>query len=160
MAGLDETQCYKAIKRIDISDVRPVVEACDFPQIRHRGNYEGDLICGIIRQSALPAAVVSFVDGLGLGGEVGRAVLRQLSAHQGIPRHTDAWMPGEMNWRRFQVPMVTHPDIVMRWPDDDEEVHLEAGWLWEVRYDRPHEVINPTDRRRIHLQVDQISATI
>mgnify|MGYP001577012541 FL=1 len=55
---------------------------------------------------------------------------------------------------------MSHPDIVMRWPDDEVEVHLAPGYLYEVRYDRLHEVVNTTASARIHLQIDQIGATI
>lgn len=160
MAGLGEADCCRAIRRINIGPALDALADCHFEQLRHRGNYQGDLICGLIRQTGFPPAMMDFVDGLGLGGRVGRAVLRRLNAGQGIPLHTDEWMPGEVNWRRFQVPLVSDPRIVMRWPDDGVEQHLEPGWLWEVRYDRPHEVVNPTECCRVHLQVDQIEADI
>jgi hypothetical protein len=70
-------------------------------------------------------------------------------------------MPAELDWRRFQLPIVTHPDILMRWPDDDVEAHLAPGILYEVNYSRTHEVINNQNEvDRIHLQIDQIDSTI
>lgn len=48
----------------------------------------------------------------------------------------------------------------MRWPDDGVEEYLEPGFLYEVRIDRTHEVVNEADVPRVHLQVDQVNATI
>ena len=82
-------------------------------------------------------------------------------AHSGIGLHIDTWIAERgLDVRRFQVPITTHPDIVMRWPDDGIEVHLEPGWVYEVRHDRIHEVVNDTDTDRIHIQVDQMGATV
>lgn len=82
-------------------------------------------------------------------------------AGENIAPHIDEWIvQGDLDIRRFQVPVVTHPDVVMRWLDDDVELHLEPGWIYEVRHDRMHEVVNDTDCDRIHIQVDQIGATI
>jgi hypothetical protein len=103
----------------------------------------------------LPKEVRAFVAGLGLG-PVKRTLFRKLGPYQGMAPHTDRWTSG----RRFQVPLVSHPDIKMRWPDDGAEEHLAPGWLYEVRFDRTHEVVNPTAFERIHLQIDQIDATI
>ena len=47
----------------------------------------------------------------------------------------------------------------MRWPAADVEVYLEPGFLWEVRVDCEHEVINDADVERIHIQIDQAGAT-
>ena len=88
------------------------------------------------------------------------AFCRKLGPRQGIAPHVDAWMPGEADWRRFQVPLVSDPRIIMRWPDDGVELYLEPGWLYEVRFDRMHEVVNGADIERIHLQIDQVNATI
>jgi hypothetical protein len=82
-------------------------------------------------------------------------MVRKLGPHQGMAPHVDQWMPKEADWHRYQVPLVTHPDIVMRWPDDGIEVHLMPGRLYEIRFDRLHEVVNPTPYERIHLQIDQ-----
>jgi hypothetical protein len=103
---------------------------------------------------------MALVESLDLGGTLARAVLRRLSPRQSIPPHVDDWMPAEADWRRFQVPLITHPDVVMRWPDDGVSVHLEPGFLYEVRYDRAHEVVHGAECERIHLQIDQVDATI
>ncbi len=96
-----------------------------------------------------------------LGGTPYRRFCRKLLPRGGIKPHIDNTTSGRgLVIRRFQVPVVTHPEIVMRWPDDDAEVHLEPGWIWEVRFDRIHEVVNNTDSERIHIQIDQMEATI
>jgi len=89
-----------------------------------------------------------------------RMFLRKLMPGQNIEPHVDAWIPEDQHWRRFQVPLQTHPSVMMRWPDDGVEEHLEVGWLYEVRFDRTHEVVNPSSIERIHIQVDQMGATI
>lgn len=99
-----------------------------------------------------------------LGGKPRRRFCRKLLARENIVPHIDEhiWIvKAGRDFRRFQVPVVTHPDIVMRWlAPDDVEVHLEPGWVYEVRHDRMHEVVNPTDTDRIHIQIDQMGATI
>lgn len=110
--------------------------------------------------SAPHPALAAFVDSLELGGVQMRLFCRKLMPGQNIPPHTDSWIPADQNWRRFQVPLVSHPDIKMRWPDDAIEVHLAPGYLYEVRFDRKHEVVNQTDSERIHIQIDQMAATI
>ena len=107
-----------------------------------------------------PPEVAQLLESLGLGGNMARCVFRRLDPHQGLLPHTDTWMPQERDWRRFHVPLVSHPDIRMRWPDDGVEVYLEPGYLWEVCFKRKHEVVNPTDSSRTHIQIDQADATI
>lgn len=110
----------------------------------------------------LPHQIDDLVRGLNLGGSQARGVfLRKLIGHQSIPPHVDrhGWLlAGDV--RRFHVPLISHHDIIMRWPDDGVEVHLDTGYLWEVRFDRMHEVRNDTDHERIHIQIDQQGAVI
>jgi hypothetical protein len=148
---------YRAIKRVDLGPVLAVLGGLQFVSVNQSG---GKYQCDVVLRSEFPGALHRFIAELGLGGEQARAVLRRLAPRQGIPLHVDDWMPKEQDWRRFQVPLVTHPDIRMRWPEDDVDVHLEAGWLYEVRFDRPHEVVHGADCHRIHLQIDQVNATI
>jgi hypothetical protein len=114
----------------------------------------------VVLMAHFPPEVHALIGALDLGGHLARAVIRKLTPRQSIPPHVDAWMPQEANWRRFQVPLVSHPDIRMRWPDDGVDVYLEPGYLYEVRFDRMHEVVHGADVERIHLQVDQVDATI
>lgn len=160
MPALASSQCYQAVKRVDISPCLAALDHLAFVHAQHKGNYQGALSCDVVPKGALGPEIAAFIAKLDLGGRLGRALLRRLAPLQGIPPHTDEWMPDEADWRRFQVPLISHPDILMRWPDDGVEVHLEPGWLWEVRFDRLHEVVNPTSTARTHLQVDQIDATV
>jgi hypothetical protein len=102
---------------------------------------------------AEPAWLPAFVEGLHLEGAVAHAVVRQLPAGQGIPPHVDRGL-GE---RRFHVPLVTHPAVTMRWPDDGVEVHLEAGYLYEVRFDRRHEIVHQAPIDRVHIQINTVN---
>jgi hypothetical protein len=105
--------------------------------------------------------IKKFIESLDLGGRQARAVFRKLDKKQGIAAHTDKWMPEELDWHRFQLPIVTHPSILMRWPNDGVELHLEPGCLYEVNYNKMHEVVNDQDEvERIHLQIDQVDSTI
>lgn len=101
---------------------------------------------------AQPDWLGSFAAGLDLG-RVNHAIVRKLPAYQGIPPHIDP-QTGMNAGRRYHVPLVTHPLVTMRWPDDDYEEHLEAGWLYEVDYTRLHEIVNRAPVDRIHIQVN------
>lgn len=151
-------QVYRLIKPVEIGPVLAVLGGLGFIHVNQgqKAKYE----CDVLLRAHFPPELVSLIEGLGLGGETARAILRKLHPRQSIPVHVDEWMPGEADWRRFQIPITSHPNIVMRWPMDGAEVHLAPGFLYEVRFDRPHEVIHGADCERIHLQVDQIDATI
>lgn len=158
MARLGADECYRLIKPVAIREALPVVAGLPF--FRAGQSRPGMYACDVVVAGQFPPPIKALVDGLGLGGRTARAVIRRLEPRQSIPVHVDAWMPEEADWRRFQVPLVTDTSVVMRWPDDGQEAHLAAGWLYEVRYDRPHEVVNGWSGHRIHLQVDQVDATI
>lgn len=148
------------VKAVDISAVLAVFEQLPFVAVSHGSTDPNKPPCSVVLSDKFPREVTALLDGLGLGGSLGRAIIRKLYAFHGIPLHVDAWMPKEADWRRFQLPLVTHQDIKMRWPEDGVEVHLAPGNLYEVRFDRPHEVVNPTPVERTHLQIDQVDATI
>jgi hypothetical protein len=151
---LAEHEVYRRIKPVDLAPVLGVIHTLEFSD-------SGGVCAWVTKQgSVAPPELVRLIHSLQLGGQTRRCFCRKLMPHQGIPAHVDKWMPQELHWRRFQIPLVSHPDIKMRWPDDGIEVHLEPGYLYEVRFDRMHEVVNPTDRERIHLQIDQVNATI
>jgi hypothetical protein len=162
MPGLRDDQCYQVVKPVTVEPVVAILDRLQFVSINYHLAVPdpNKPPCAIVLENKFPPEIKQLIAELGLGGTTGRAILRRLDAGRGIPAHTDAWMPGESNWRRFQVPLVSHPDIVMRWPDDDVCVHLAPGNLYEVRFDRLHEVVNPTDVARTHLQIDQVDATI
>lgn len=148
-------ECYKRIK--PVPNVRHVLPILDRITWKDSGNE-----CAIVSDPKVPLQrqFMMLLMRLGLGGRNGRMFLRKLPARMGIPPHVDDWIDPALNLRRFHVPLITHPDIIMRWPDDNQEVHLEAGWLWEVRVDRMHEVVHNADIDRIHIQIDQLDATI
>ena len=164
MAGLRSDQCFQIVgPAVDVAPVLAVINDLPWFGINYHipeGADPNKPACDVVLSSKFPPVLHEFVAGLGLGGKTGRVILRRLPPHRGIPPHTDAWMPGESNWRRFQIPLVTHPDIRMRWPDDEVDIHLEVGRVYEVRYDRTHEVVNPTKVQRAHMQIDQVDATI
>lgn len=141
---------------VKIQPVQHLLDGLDFTWI-NKPPYQ---VCWVCLEERMPAALIQWVNDLNIGGVRKRMIVRKLSPYQGIAVHTDEWMMNQEDWRRFQIPFKTHPDIVMRWPEDDEEVHLEAGYLWEVDYTRPHEVINNTASERIHIQIDQQNAEI
>ncbi len=157
MAGLQHGEVYRCIKSVDLAPALGLIKDLAFISV---GNAPGKYACDVVLQAHFPEAFNDLVAGLELGGTLARAVLRRLNPRQNIPPHIDDWMPQETDWRRFQVPLVSHPAIIMRWPDDGVETHLAPGFLYEVRFDRTHEVINGADSERIHLQIDQVDATI
>lgn len=161
MGRLRDDQCYQRLGPAHIAPVLAVWDRLPFFYANQGGDpAKGQVPCHVVLADKFPPELRALVASLNLGGSQGRAILRKLDPYQGIPAHVDAWMPAEANWRRFQVPLVSHPDIVMRWPDDGVAVHLALGSFYEVRFDRLHEVVNPTDTARTHLQIDQIDATI
>lgn len=152
---LKPEECYRRIK--PAPHIRHVLPILDRITWKDSGN-----VCAIVSAPEVPLQrqFVMLLGKLGLGGVNKRMFLRKLPPGMGIAPHVDDWIPAEENWRRFHVPLITHPDILMRWPDDGQEVHLEAGWLWEVRVDRTHEVVHNADIDRIHIQIDQANATV
>lgn len=149
-------EVYRCIKPVDLAPVLGVLQNVRYFRSGQTGKYAAD----VCLPHDLPEQVWQLIANLELGGTVARAILRRLSPRQNIPPHVDDWMQAESDWRRFQVPLVSHPNIRMRWPLDNVEVHLKPGFLYEVRYDRLHEVTHDADCERIHLQIDQVNATI
>lgn len=152
-----ENEVYRQIKEVDVTSILPVLYKVVFR------DSEGE--CAFVSKrkhggSCVPKEVDDLVEGLGLGGVTRRVFLRKLMPRQGIHLHTDDWIEQHGAWSRFQIPLVTHPDIKMCWSEDDVSVHLKVGFLYQVRFDRPHMVVNDTDYERIHIQIDQEDATI
>ena len=154
---------YRLIKPVDIGPVlqlRDRFQFTPFSQYSH-GKHPRQVDCSVVLEKDFPPGLKDFITNLELGGRQARAVLRMLPRKQGIPPHTDNCVPSEYNWRRFQLPIITHPGIIMRWPENKVELHLEQGILYEVNVKETHEIINNQDEvERIHLQIDQINATI
>lgn len=140
--------CWK-IKPVDVGEALLALQKTHFVD---SGGTNGWL--------AQPEWLDGFVAKLGLGGVVTRRLCRMLPAGQGIPLHTDGATFGSKRERRFHVPLVTHPDVKMVWPEDGVEEHLEVGYLYEVRYDCPHEIVHKAPVARIHIQINVQNATV
>ncbi len=150
---------YELIRTVDISPILAVLPGLTFTAVNTSSTDPAKSPCSVVL-GPLPQVIADTVAGLGLGGESKRLLLRKLAARQGMAPHVDQFLAAEADWRRFQLPLVTHESVRMRWPELDEEIHLAAGFLYEVRFDRLHEVVNGWDGERIHLQIDQVGATI
>lgn len=151
---LRNDEMYRRIGCVDIAPLQHQAHLLEFED-------SGGVCAQVSKAGTGPPELLFLLANLHLGGTPYRQFCRKLRPHQGIPPHTDSWIKErELGVRRFQVPVISHPDIKMRWPDDGVEVHLEPGYLYEVRVDRKHEVVNNVDAERIHIQIDQIDATI
>ena len=158
---MQPVEVFRLVKAIDIEPVLAVLPQLRFVSVNVGSINPRKAPCMAVPPAErLPEAVYSFVDGLGLGGVTKRLLFRKLLPRQGMAPHVDEWMGDEADWRRFQVPLTSDPAIRMRWPDDGVELYLEPGSLYEVRFDRLHEVVNEADVERVHLQVDQVNATV
>ena len=160
MARLGLCEVYQRIKPVDLAPVLATLEQMQFVHVNQGDTSPERYACDVVLQDKFTSELRRLIMALDLGGWQARAILRRLPPRQAIPVHVDKWMPEEAGWRRFQVPIISHPDILMNWPGDGIMAHLKPGWLYEVRFDRPHEVIHNADIARIHLQVDQVDATI
>ncbi len=161
ISKMKQAECFRRIKPVDIRPILPLLDELPFFYANAGGTSPDKYECFVVLSGDFPQILHDMVSGLELGGRLGRSILRRLGPGVDIPPHTDTWMPDEEeDWKRFQIPLTSHPDIIMRWPDDNVSVHLEPGWLYEVRRDRTHEVNHNAGCQRIHLQIDQIGATV
>lgn len=136
--------CYRKIRPVDISGVLPKLPQVNFVDT---GGPDGWI--------ARPDWLAAFIASLEPQGRVTFTLLRKLPPFQNLPPHIDLWKNIPNTGQRFHVPLLTHPDVVMRWPADGVEVHLEAGWLYEICYTKLHEVCHraPVDRVHLHYNV-------
>lgn len=143
------TDCYAMIlDRLDTA-------GCDLSGVTFRdtGGTNGWIA------ETLPAWVPDFVARLPLQGRVTRLVLRKLPAGLGIPPHIDPVRHPHPRVRehRYHVPLVTHPDVTMRWPEEGVEIHLAVGGLYEVNHNQKvHEVVQRAPIARVHLCIDTV----
>lgn len=88
-----------------------------------------------------------------LGFKPSYRILRKLPAYQGIPAHRDEVKNGgSVHYgTRYHVPLITHPDVFMRFPDDGTQVHMEAGYLYRFDHSRTHEVVHLAPVDRVHV---------
>ena len=147
-------ECYRRIKEVNLGPALRVMDQMEFVDTGGK--------CALVSRAdqKVPHEIRHLIASLKLGGTTKRLFFRKLPPRQGIAPHVDDWIPEEEGWQRFQVPITSDPEIRMRWPDDDVEVHLQPGFLYEVRFDRKHEVVHNADCDRIHMQIDQVDATI
>ena len=154
-------EVYRLIGQVNIEPVLRELDRLEFivanygKTLERDGKYEQTVALG-----PFPDTVNKFVEDLNLGGEPQRMLLRSLPPGTKIPPHIDDWMPEEADWRRFQVPIVSDPRVRMRWPDDGIDIYLEPGHLYEVDFSKTHDVFNGSNIDRIHMQIDQLGATI
>jgi hypothetical protein len=160
VSGLGPSEVYRRIKPVDLAPVLAALPRFQWVFVNQGSTDVNKTPCHVVLNGKFEPEVMKLYDDLELGGRPGRLLIRKLAPRQGLAPHVDAWMGDEHNWRRFQIPFTSHPDIVMRWPDAGVELHLEPGWLYEVRFDILHEVVHGADVDRIHFQVDQVDATI
>ena len=149
---------YRRVHPVDISDALGVIDQVGFFAVNRGGPPEKFPCC--VATPPFHQPIQSMIDRLRLGGEIRRTLLRRLDARQSAPLHVDRWMPVGLDWRRFHIPLISDEFVIMQWPDAGKSVWLEPGYLWEVRFDTPHEVVNLSDNPRIHLQIDVVDATI
>lgn len=146
---LQSHECYRIVTKVDVEPVLKVLDKLEF--VDSKGE------CAWVTKpgSHAPEELLQLVRSSNLGGIYKRMFCRKLMPHQHIPPHVDDhdWMR-EGNIRRFQIPIQSHPDIKMRWPDENVEVYLEPGFVYEVAYWKKHEVIHNADVERIHIQID------
>lgn len=133
---------FEKIRKVDISLPLEMIPKSTFLDT---GGTNGWLCHGLWLQQ--------FADTLQLPGNVTHVVCRKLPAWQGIPPHVDRCGPYD---RRYHVPIITHPDIRMRWPEEDVEVHLEQGFLYEVCFSMMHEIVHHAPIDRVHVQIDTV----
>ncbi len=147
-------RCYQRHQAVDITPALACLSELEYIYSQQNHNLT------TVPNVNVPKPIQELVDGLGLGGETVRLFVRKLRARESIHKHVDEhdWMKG-FNIRRFHIPLISHPDIKMYWTDIDE-LYLEPGYLWEVKYDIEHYVVNYTPQQRIHIQIDQSNATI
>ena len=86
----------------------------------------------------------------------GRSRLMGLGAGSEVPRHSDI----NYHWFsrvRIHVPVITFPEVEFHCAG--EMVHMAAGEAWIFDNWKIHRVVNPTERKRIHLVADTVGSS-
>jgi uncharacterized protein (TIGR03032 family) len=89
------------------------------------------------------------------GTVIGRSRLMRLDGGGEATMHVDT----NYYWAervRIHVPIVTSPEI--EFICEDQSLHMAAGEAWIFDAWRRHNVLNPTDARRIHLVADTVGS--
>lgn len=148
---------YQNLGPVDIAPLLAALPLLAFTRIQISTRTKAQCL-GVL--DPLPKVFKTFVDALKLGGDTQKLFIRRLLPFSEIHPHIDGMSIQQVDLRRFHVPLESDPLTVMRWPDDQVEVHLEPGFLWEVCFSRLHQVVNPVEYYRTHLQIDQVGATV
>lgn len=143
--GGNAEQCYRKIRAVDIAGALSRLPGVAFV---NTGGTNGWV--------ARPPWLGEFILSLKPEGRVTFTCLRKLPPYQNIPPHIDLWENIPNKGKRYHVPLLTHPDVKMRWPDDGVEVHMEAGWLYEVCFTKLHEVVHLAAVDRVHLHYNVV----
>jgi hypothetical protein len=157
MPRLADGELYRRVCPADILDALGALDRLNF-FATNRGGPPEKFPCEVAMRP-FPPEIEAVVQAVPFGGRLARAIVRRLEPFQSVGAHIDTWM-GDGDWRRFHIPLVTDSRVIMRWPDDGAQVHLETGYVWEVNFSRLHEIVNGWDGRRVHIQVDVVDATI
>lgn len=140
-------------------DLEPLVSAVgSIPADRwvFRGDPESDTTC-VVREDSpdFPKDIVSRVlDAVTVFGPgyTNRVVLSCVPPGCEIKPHRDDF--GEEVRSRSvhcHIPLTTHPDVIMGFPEHDIEAHMKAGHVYSMDETQVHYVKNPTETRRVHL---------
>ncbi|QIL73928.1 hypothetical protein G7048_25880 (plasmid) [Diaphorobacter sp. HDW4B] len=86
---------------------------------------------------------------------VGRTRLMRLAPGADATPHVDIHYYWQQRMR-IHVPVLTTPDV--RFECGDAQVHMAPGESWVFDTWRLHNVLNPTDKERIHLVVDTVGS--
>lgn len=85
------------------------------------------------------------------GERLGRIIINKINPGGRIYRHADTPAHAEY-WDRFHIVLDSAPGV--RFLAGDEEVYMGVGEAWWFQNAEEHEVINNSDRERIHMVVD------
>lgn len=85
-------------------------------------------------------------------GNWNRVVLSCVPAGEQILPHVDNFGPDVQSRSvHCHIPLVTHPDVIMGYGTEGNEVHLHVGHLYILDATQRHYVRNPSSVDRIHL---------
>ncbi|TAL13927.1 hypothetical protein EPN95_04540 [Patescibacteria group bacterium] len=85
-------------------------------------------------------------------GYTNRVLLSCVPAGEEILPHRDDF--GEVVRNKSyhcHIPIITHPDAIMGYPDKGIELHMKAGHLYSIDETERHYVKNPSKMDRVHL---------
>lgn len=126
------------------------------PFIAHGGNPLDDAVAGPMRPTPHLARCLYVQQVLAaLDAPLGRTRLMKLDAGAEVTAHVDV----AYYWQqrvRVHVPVVTFPEVAFLC--GDATTHMAEGECWVFDTWRMHNVLNPTNRERIHLVIDTVGS--